>query len=109
MKIRSRTISGDSHMSSGVSKSPGTSKRDSAVSGRLFFLDLGAGRVLSANEDGSDLQVIVAEGRRFPDGLAVDLAMRQLYWTNMGSFKANDGSIVRSDLKGAHMTTIVPP
>jgi hypothetical protein len=28
---------------------------NSTTSGRLFFLDLGAGRVLSANPDGSDL------------------------------------------------------
>ena len=76
---------------------------------RLFFLDLGAGRVLSVNPDGSDLQVIVDEGRKLPDGLAVDAAAGHLYWTNMGSLKLNDGSIVRSDLDGKHLTTLVPP
>ena len=84
-------------------------KRDSAVSGRLFFLDAGAGRVLSVNPDGSDLKVIVEEGRKLPDGLAVDAAAGHLYWTNMGNLKANDGSILRSDLDGKHLTTIVPP
>ena len=29
--------------------------------GRLFFLDLGGGRVLSANPDGSDLKTLVAK------------------------------------------------
>jgi hypothetical protein len=96
-------------MSTIVAKSAGTPKRERAESGRLFFLDLGAGRVLSADPDGSDLKVIVEEGRRLPDGLAIDVAMRHLYWTNMGNPKANDGSIMRSDLNGAHMTTIVPP
>jgi hypothetical protein len=44
------------------------------VSGRVFFLDNGAGRVLSANPDGSDLKTLISEGRKFPDRLAVDVA-----------------------------------
>ena len=77
--------------------------------GRIFFLDLGAGRVLSANPDGSDLKTIVVEGRKLPDGLVVDSAARHMYWTNMGNLKANDGSIFRSDLDGKNITTIVAP
>src|SRR5215475_5034190 len=77
--------------------------------GRIFFLDLGGGRVLSANPDGSDLRTIIEEGRKLPDGLAIDVAAGHIYWTNMGSFKENDGSILRSDLDGRNMTTIVPP
>jgi DNA-binding beta-propeller fold protein YncE len=77
--------------------------------GRLFFLDLAGGRVLSANTDGTDLKTIVEEGRKLPDGLVVDIAAGHLYWTNMGNPKANDGSILRSDLDGLNMTTIVPP
>ena len=80
-----------------------------AVDGRLYFLDLAGGRVLSSNTDGSDLQVILIEGRKLPDGLVVDLAARHLYWTNMGNPKANDGSILRSDLDGRNIRTIVPP
>jgi hypothetical protein len=76
---------------------------------RIFFLDLGAGRVLSANPDGSDLQTILTEGRKLPDGLVVDVAAGHLYWTNMGNPKANDGSIFRSDLDGRNMTTIIAP
>ena len=79
------------------------------IVGRIFFLDLGAGRVLSANPDGSDLKTLVSEGRKLPDGLAVDVAAGHLYWTNMGNPKANDGSIFRSDLDGRNMTTIVAP
>jgi 3-hydroxyacyl-CoA dehydrogenase len=83
-------------------------KRNAA--GRLFFLDLGGGRVLSANPDGSDLKTVVEEGRKLPDGLVVDTAAGHLYWTNMGANpKANDGSLLRSDLDGSHMTTIVAP
>src|SRR5262249_5814292 len=80
------------------------------TSGRIFFLDLGGGSVLSAKPDGSDLRTIIEEGRdKFPDGLAIDAAAGHIYWTNMGNFRANDGSILRSDLDGGNMTTIVPP
>jgi len=78
-------------------------------SGRLFFLDLGAGRVLSANPDGSDLKTIVSEGRKLPDGIVVDVTAGHIYWTNMGNLKENDGSIERSDLDGGNITNIVPP
>ena len=77
--------------------------------GRLFFLDVAGGRVLSANPDGSDLKTIVEEGRKIPDGLVIDSAAGHMYWTNMGNPKANDGCILRSDLDGKNMTTIVAP
>ena len=58
-----------------------------ADSGSLFFLDLGAGRVLSAKPDGSDLKTIIIEGRRLPDGIVVDGEAGHIYWTNMGGLK----------------------
>src|SRR6202789_4506861 len=85
----------------------GTGK--STLSGRLFFLDNGAGRVLTANPDGSDLRTLIDEGRKGPDGVVVDAAAGHIYWTNMGNFKENDGTILRSDLDGKNMITIVPP
>ncbi len=48
--------------------------------GRLFFLDLSAGRILSANPDGSDLKTIINEGRKLPDGLVLDVAHRRMAW-----------------------------
>ena len=63
----------------------------------------------SANPDGSDLKTIVEEGRKIPDGLVVDSAAGHMYWTNMGNPQTNDGSILRSDLDGKNMTTVVPP
>src|SRR5712672_1270448 len=80
-----------------------------ASTGRLFFLDLSAGRVLTANPDGSDLKVIVSEGRRLPDGIVVDVPAGHIYWTNMGHPSANDGSIERADLDGKNVTNIIPP
>src|SRR6266702_4329362 len=64
--------------------------------GRLYFLDLAAGRVFSSNPDGSDLKTIVNEGRKLPDGIVVDVAGGHIYWTNMGNPKANDGTIDRA-------------
>jgi DNA-binding beta-propeller fold protein YncE len=81
----------------------------STPSGRLFFLDNGAGRVLTANPDGSDLRTLINEGRKGPDGVVVDVPAGHIYWTNMGNFKEDDGAILRSDLDGKNMTTIVPP
>ena len=86
-----------------------TAKSETTDSGRLFFLDASAGRVLSARPDGSDVKIVLEEGRKIPDGLVADMASGYLYWTNMGNPKANDGSILRSDLDGRHMTNIVAP
>jgi DNA-binding beta-propeller fold protein YncE len=80
-----------------------------AKTARLFFLSASSGQVFSANPDGSDLKVVVSEGRRLPDGIVVDVEAGHLYWTNMGNPTANDGSIERSDFDGNNLTHIVPP
>jgi len=80
-----------------------------AVTPRLFFLSASSGQVFSASPDGSDLKVIVSEGRRLPDGIVVDADAGHLYWTNMGNPIASDGSIERADFDGRNLTHIVPP
>jgi hypothetical protein len=95
-------------MSAIVSTSIDAAAKNSTTSGRLFFLDLSGGRVLSANPDGSDLKTIINEGRKLPDGLVLDVAAGHLYWTNMGDPKRTDGSIMRSNLNSKNMITIVP-
>ena len=52
-----------------------TGAEKSTASGRLFFLDVGGGRVFSANPDGSDLNTIISEGRRLAEGLVVDVTL----------------------------------
>src|ERR1700756_5693019 len=79
-----------------------------ATTARLFFLSVSSGQVLSVNPDGSDVKVIVSEGRRLPDGIVVDVAAGHLYWTNMGNPTANDGSIERANLDGSNITHVVP-
>jgi hypothetical protein len=78
------------------------------TAGRIFFLSASSGQVFSANPDGSDLKIIVSEGRRIPDGIVVDTEAGHLYWTNMGNPNANDGSIERADLDGNNAIHIVP-
>ena len=79
--------------------------------GRLFYLSIGGaggGRVLSVNDDGTDLKVILGARTAGPDGIVVDTASKKIYWTNMGNASANDGTIERSDLDGGNLITIVP-
>jgi hypothetical protein len=92
-----------------TSKSQISKTTAKATTARLFFLSASSGQVFSANPDGSDLKVIVSEGRRLPDGIVVDTAAGHLYWTNMGNPSVNDGSIERANLDGSNVTHIVPP
>jgi DNA-binding beta-propeller fold protein YncE len=96
-------------MPSSAAKSKSSKVTTKASVGRLFVLDLSDGRVLSCKPDGSDLKTIVSEGRRLPDGIVVDAEAGHIYWTNMGSLKANDGSIERADLDGKNLKHVVPP
>src|SRR6201981_403258 len=91
-----------------ASKSKISTPVEKATTAWLFLLSISSGQVLSANPDGSDLKVIVSEGRRLPDGIVVDAQAGHLYWTNMGNPSANDGSIERVDLDGSNPTHIVP-
>jgi len=86
------------------SKQPATK----TATGRLFFLDLSMGRVMSCTPDGTDLKTIVTLGRKLPDGIVVDPDTGHMYWTNMGIPNANDGSVMRADLDGGNITTVVP-
>src|SRR4051794_5780758 len=96
-------------MSVRVSGSKLTKPETKTTTTRLFLLSASAGQVLSANPDGSDLKVIVSEGRRLPDGIVVDAQAGHLYWTNMGNPVLNDGSIERADLDGSNVTHVVQP
>jgi DNA-binding beta-propeller fold protein YncE len=94
-------------MVSSQMQNPQRASGDKGTVGHLFLLDLSDNTVVSLNPDGSDRKVIVTECR-YPDGIAVDVAVGHIYWTNMGDPKANDGSIERADLDGRNRETIVP-
>jgi hypothetical protein len=85
----------------------GLASRGKTAAGRLFVLELNAGRIHSMNTDGSDKKTIVT-GCRLPDGIVVDVEAGHIYWTNMGSSPAkDDGSIERADLDGKNRRVLV--
>jgi hypothetical protein len=90
-----------------VSKLKPVTSGSRATVGRLFVLDLSAGRIFSLNADGSDQKVIVTECRH-PDGIVIDVEAGHIYWTDMGIPSLNDGSIERADLDGQNRRIIVP-
>jgi hypothetical protein len=73
---------------------------------RIFFLDL-RGKIVSATPHGEDRKILVEGLKGQPDGIAVDVDAGHIYWTNMGDYAADDGSIERSNLDGSNVTTIV--
>src|SRR4029077_13311394 len=75
--------------------------------GRLFVLELNAGRIHTMNTDGSDQKTIVTDCRNC-DGIVVHTEAGHIYWTNMGVPNLNDGSIERADLDGKNRKVIVP-
>jgi DNA-binding beta-propeller fold protein YncE len=100
------------------------SEPTAASVGRLYFLNAHARQVMSANTDGSDVQVVAKTGGS-PDGIAVDKAAGRVYWTNMSTFRPGaadwrgggpggwearfgPGSLQRADLDGSNVTTVVP-
>jgi hypothetical protein len=74
----------------------------------LFYLDVTGGRVLTANAQKPVARVLVKSAGEGPDGIAVDVAGGHIYWTGMGVPAANDGFVMRSDLDGTNVVTLVP-
>lgn len=75
----------------------------------LFYLNLRGG-VVRASTHGKEPTVIVKleSAGVGPDGIALDTQAGHIYWTTMGKVSADDGSIMRSDLDGKNVKTIVP-
>jgi hypothetical protein len=90
-----------------TSSAGGNAGEGRATIAKLFFLNI-RGQVLSANPDGSDRRVLVDALATSPDGIAVDVAHGHIYWSNMGAANADDGSVMRANLDGSNVTTIVP-
>lgn len=75
---------------------------------RLLILEIRPPRLVSIAEDGSDLQVLIADLGATPDGIQVDRRRGYIYWTNMGpDFNAPDGTIERCDLDGSNRTVLI--
>jgi hypothetical protein len=74
---------------------------------RLFVLDMGRGRIVSMNTDGSDAKTVVS-GCRLPNGMIVDVEGGHVFWSGMGMANRNDGTIERADLDGRNRRRIIP-
>jgi hypothetical protein len=107
-KLARLLIAASTLIAMGPAAAPGEPEKGSAANGRILFLDLKAGRVLSANPDGGDLKVLLEGHKTGMDGIAVDAESHHIFWTNMGRMKVDDGSIERMDLDGSNLTTLVP-
>ena len=93
-----------------------TEKNDAA---KLYFVSgsfTSAGAVKVINADGLN-ETVLASGSNIiePDGIEVDRAGGKMYWTDMGpggaadkSVAINDGRIMRADLDGQNVETLVP-
>jgi hypothetical protein len=79
----------------------------SGAAGRLFVLEINAGRIHVMNPDGSNKKTIVTNCH-LPDGIVVDAEAGHFYWTNMGVPNLDDGSIERADFDGGNRRIIVP-
>lgn len=75
--------------------------------GKLYWADREGMRMMRANLDGSDVEILVVSGDAAADrgdatrwcvGVAIDHARGQLYWTQKGSDNAGQGRILRAGL-----------
>ena len=76
----------------------------------LYFLALRGGVVRTSMHGKQPTAIVPNEAAGVgPDGVAIDAARGHVYWTTMGKVSADDGSIMRSDLDGKNVKTIVAP
>ena len=73
----------------------------------LFWLDV-SGKVLSSDATNFAVKTVVPSAGQGSDGIAIDVAAGYIYWTDMGAPADNDGSVLRSNLDGSNVTTLVP-
>ena len=96
-----------------------TRNSTTTLTGKLYYVCgslSGAGTVKVINVDGSN-EITLVEGKEViePDGIELDTAGGKMYWTDMGlggaadkSVAINDGRIMRANLDGSHIETVVP-
>jgi hypothetical protein len=73
----------------------------------IFYLDV-AGRVMTAAAEAPVPRALVSAAGQGPDGIAINLAAGHIFWTGMGSPSADDGFVMRANLDGSNVTTLVP-
>jgi DNA-binding beta-propeller fold protein YncE len=96
-----------------------TKDSNNTSTGKLYFVCgsvEGKGSVRVVDVDGSN-EITLVEGTEViePDGIEVDTAGGKMYWTDMGpggavdnSVAIDDGRIMRADIDGKNVETVVP-
>jgi hypothetical protein len=75
----------------------------------LLVLDGMHARILAFDSDGKKRATILDDCGGTPDGIAVDVSNKHIYWTNMGEhWDQNDGYIERIDFDGSNRKMIIP-
>jgi DNA-binding beta-propeller fold protein YncE len=88
----------------GVDASPRESDKPA-----LFYLALRGGVIRAATNGELATTIVAIDAAGVgPDGIAVDRAAGHIYWTTMGKVSADDGTIMRADIDGRNVKTIVP-
>jgi DNA-binding beta-propeller fold protein YncE len=72
----------------------------------LFWLDV-SGKVMTSPADDFKAQTLVRSAGQGSDGIAVDVEHGYIYWTNMGVPADDDGTLVRANLDGSGLTTLI--
>src|ERR1700761_2479115 len=76
---------------------------------RLIVLDGINGKIFIFDTSGNKLGTLVDNCGGTPDGICVDQANKQFYWTNMGEhWEQNDGFIERINFDGSDRKLIIP-
>jgi hypothetical protein len=73
----------------------------------VFYLDVG-GSVMKTEVEDPEARTVVEDAGQGPDGIALDMTRGHIYWTGMGVPAEDDGFILRADLDGGNIVTIVP-
>jgi DNA-binding beta-propeller fold protein YncE len=66
-----------------------------------------SGQILSVAAEQSGQPSVLAEGLYNPDGIDVAISTKRMYWTQMGTPNANDGSILSANLDGSDIQEVV--
>jgi hypothetical protein len=74
----------------------------------VFYLDVG-GSVMATDVLNPMARTIVEDAGQGPDGLAIDMENGHIYWTGMGNPSNDDGFIMRSNLDGSNIITVIEP
>jgi low density lipoprotein receptor-related protein 5/6 len=73
--------------------SSGVGQWAAVAGGRMYWTDLGIGKIQRVNLDGTGLQDLVTTGLRFPRGMAVDDSGGKMYWMDGGTLKVHRANL----------------